>query len=434
MDRMIAPALIPGTRSEMNTPGFWIGMHPSPDRVVLNSDGIRELNATIRKDLKITHDLAAYPSKAAGKDLLTALMRDLSSIAAMKLYLAGGDPVNHALLSRIEGNMGLAGIPQDIKVRYGFVVKSADQRRLPTAERFYPGRISREFDMLQEVGLDIGVPLAILHTSVDGKWHYVVAPYCEGWIADEHMAICSFEAMRYNLNSAQFIVVTSVRGDIYLDPALTAHYDRVKMGARLPMVKEHGPSAVEVIIPGRDKDGSCLFVSGYLRKKDVNKEFLAYTPRNVILQAFEFLNDPYGWGDLNGEQDCSSFIRRVFATVGIELPRNSLFQSRSGKPIAGFNKDTPLEKRLETLRAQGIGGITLLGMKGHIMLYLGMVDGAPYAIQAMWSYTDRVGKREAIKVVNRIVVTSLFLGKDTRHGSYVTKLGTVSNVENIRQH
>jgi hypothetical protein len=149
----------------------------------------------------------------------------------------------------------------------------------------------------------------------------------------------------------------------------------------------------------------------------------------MILQAFEFLNYPYGWGDLNGEQDCSSFIRMVFATVGIELPRNSRFQSRSGKPIASFDRNTPLEKRLETLKAQGIGGITLLGMKRHIMLYLGMVDGAPYAIQAMWSYTDRVGKKEALKVVNRIVVADLFLGKDTRDGSYISRVGAISNVE-----
>jgi len=429
MDRMVAPALIPGTRSEMNTPGFWIGMHPFPDKVVLNGDGIREFNEAIRNDLKITHDLASYPSTAAGKDLQAALLRDLASLSGRKLYLSGGKPVNHAVLKPIEQNMGLTGIPREIKVRYGFVVKSAEQRRLPTAERFYPGMIGREFDMLQELVLDIGVPLAILHTSGDGKWHYVVAPHCEGWIADDHLAGCTFAAMRYYLKNTECIVVTSVRGDIYLNPTLTAYYDRVKMGARLPMVKEHGSSAVEITIPRRNKDGSCLFVSGYLRRKDVNKGYLAYTPRNMILQAFEFLNYPYGWGDLNGEQDCSSFIRRVFATVGIELPRNSRFQSRSGKPIAGFDRNTPLEKRLETLKAQGIGGITLLGMKGHIMLYLGMVDGAPYAIQAMWSYTDRVGKKEALKVVNRIVVTDLFLGKDTSDGSYISRVGTISNVE-----
>jgi hypothetical protein len=58
-----------------------------------------------------------------------------------------------------------------------------------------------------------------------------------------------------------------------------------------------------------------------------------------------------------------------------------------------------------------------------------MADGSPYAIQAMWSYTDRIGKRESMKVVNRIVVTNLFLGKDTRYGSYMTRLGTISNVE-----
>ncbi|MBN1613599.1 MAG: SH3 domain-containing protein [Deltaproteobacteria bacterium] len=429
MERMVAPALIPGTRSEMNSAGFWIGLHPFPDRVILNRDEIRELNGDIRKGLKTTHDLASYPMAALGGDLREALTRDLSSIGAMTLYLSNGDSVDGELLSGIEKNMGIEGIPQDIKVRFGFVVKSADQRRLPTAERFYPGRISREFDMLQAVVLDIGVPIAVLHTSADGNWHYVVAPYCEGWIADDRMAFCSSEAMRDYLNRTPFIVVTTVRGDVYLDPALTDYCDRLKMGARLPMVKEHETPVIEVTLPRRDKDGACLFVSGYLRRRDTAKGFLAYTPRNIILQAFEFLNDPYGWGDLNGEQDCSSFIRRVFATTGIELPRNSLFQSRSGKPVADFKRETPLEMRLETLKAKGIGGMTLLWMKGHIMLYLGMVDGTPYAIQAMWSYMETVGQKEVMKVVNRIVVTNLFLGKDTRHGSYMTRLGAIRNVE-----
>ncbi|MFA7465519.1 MAG: hypothetical protein WCY54_10735, partial [Syntrophales bacterium] len=38
----VAPALIPGTRAEMNTAGFWIGLHPFPDRIILDGPSIRE--------------------------------------------------------------------------------------------------------------------------------------------------------------------------------------------------------------------------------------------------------------------------------------------------------------------------------------------------------------------------------------------------------
>ncbi len=40
------------------------------------------------------------------------------------------------------------------------------------------------------------------------------------------------------------------------------------------------------------------------------------------------LNQPYGWGDMYGEQDCSRFLQMVFATVGIMLPRDSKDQAQ----------------------------------------------------------------------------------------------------------
>ena len=341
----------------------------------------------------------------------------------------GGSVVDSGLLHAVEENMDLAGIPSEIAVRFAFVVKSADQRRLPLASRLYPAKFGREFDVLQGSVLNAGTPLAILHSSRDGKWRYVVAPPSEGWVEDEKIAHCSVDAMRGYLKSSEFIVVTKVKGDIYLNRALTDYCDRVKMGVRLPLIREHDAAVVECAIPRRDKNGACIFTSGFMAAKDVHRGYLPYTPRNVILQAFEFLNDPYGWGDMNGEQDCSSFIRSVFATVGVELPRNSLFQARTGEQVAAFDGHTPTEKRLKALREKGIGGTTLLGMKGHIMLYLGFIDGAPYAIHAIWSYREMVNKREAVKVVSRIVVTDLFLGKDTRHGSLFDRLETVRSVQ-----
>ena len=57
----VAPALIPGTRPEMNSPGYWIGKHPFPDRTILKGDEIAKFNAAIRDELKISYDLATFP-------------------------------------------------------------------------------------------------------------------------------------------------------------------------------------------------------------------------------------------------------------------------------------------------------------------------------------------------------------------------------------
>jgi hypothetical protein len=59
------------------------------------------------------------------------------------------------------------------------------------------------------------------------------------------------------------------------------------------------------------------------------------------------------------------------------------------------------------------------------MLYLGAVDGALYAIHAAWSYREKAGPGEVDKVVGRVVVTDLMLGKGARYGSFLERMVTV---------
>ena len=65
-----------------------------------------------------------------------------------------------------------------------------------------------------------------------------------------------------------------------------------------------------------------------MNEEDVHPGFLPYTARNIYKQALVMLNQPYGWGDMYGEQDCSRFLQMVFATVGIMLPRDSKDQAQ----------------------------------------------------------------------------------------------------------
>ncbi len=50
------------------------------------------------------------------------------------------------------------------------------------------------------------------------------------------------------------------------------------------------------------------------------------------------LNQPYGWGDMYGEQDCSRFLQMVFATVGISLPRDSKDQAQVSNSVVDFDE------------------------------------------------------------------------------------------------
>ena len=299
---------------------------------------------------------------------------------------------------------------------------------LPTADGLYPARVSREFDRLQNSTLDIGTPVAILHTSSDRSWHYVVAPSGEGWVRSSQIATCAFEDMKAYVRATNFIVITAVKGDLYLNRGMTVYASHARMGQRFPLRQDHG-DVVEIVLPDRKPDGSVHMIPAFLRKRDVHAGYLPYTPRTIIYQAFEFLNSPYGWGDRNGEQDCSSFIRGVFATTGIDLPRNSLSQSQTGRALEGFSRETPMDQKIALLQTRGIGGITLLRMTGHIMLYLGTVDATPYAIHGIYGYHTRIKNNDAVYVVNRIVVTDLNLGEETRIGPFLERIDRVRMVE-----
>ena len=137
---------------------------------------------------------------------------------------------------------------------------------------------------------------------------------------------------------------------------------------------------------------------------------------------------PYGWGGTFGEQDCSQFLCEIFSTVGIILPRNSSGQARIGMQLSGFTSKTSDQAKTEILRASAIPGATLLRLPGHIMLYLGTVQGKQYIIHETWAYKEKRGFSEITRLINRVVVSTLELGKESAKGTHLHRLTTATVV------
>jgi hypothetical protein len=91
-------------------------------------------------------------------------------------------------------------------------------------------------------------------------------------------------------------------------------YDNVRMGSVLP-ISETAPLYYEVPIPFAQDNKKLVFKKVFVKRVDVSLDFLPYTQRNVITQAFKYLDMPYGWGDASGYLDCSSFVRQVFSCL-----------------------------------------------------------------------------------------------------------------------
>jgi hypothetical protein len=429
----VAPSVLAGTQREMKTAGFWIGQHPSPDQVILNAEGIAEFNRHVQDDLNLTTDILNLPAEFSGPKLVEEWQKTLDEFKKKGFYMASGQKANEAFFAKINGQIIDTAVNLKITPQFGFVVHYADQRIFPTKEPLYAKRGDIDFDELQNSTLDVGTPVVVLSTSADDGWLYVESPLSSGWVEADNIATAPIEKLELLINDEHFVVVAEAKADIFLNRELTQYYDYARMGTRLVRNQVfYDKNLISVWLPSRDDSGKMTLVEAYMRLSDVRESYLPYTPRTILEQAFKLLNAPYGWGGMYGEQDCSAFLDEIFATVGIVLPRNSSAQRKTGQLLAEFPETATPQDKLSAF-SKAIGGATLLGLKGHILLYLGMVHDRPYAIHAVWAYREPAGKEDRIRVINRVAVSDLSLGKDSQNGSLLKRLKEILIVTNKPQ-
>jgi hypothetical protein len=346
---------------------------------------------------------------------------------AQGYYTSSGVRADEDFINDIRLNMNLSGVVIGEAPRYGLVVHYASQRFLPTEKGLYAQKDDYDFDQLQNSALDVGTPVAVVHASADGLWYYVMTEISDGWVQAKDIALGDVNQVREFAQDRDFAVVLKPKADIFLNESMTDYYDYVRMGMRLPL---SGVDAgrVTVNVPVTDADGTLAVRQAYMNAEDVNTGFLAFTARNIYKQALMMLNQPYGWGDMYGEQDCSRFLQMVFATVGISLPRDSKDQMQvSNSPVDFDQKSNDAVKIAAITKAPAAN--TLLAMKGHIMLYLGTIDGKPYVIHDTTSYKQTVDKKEVSYAIDRVIISDLSLGQGSVKGSLLRRLIRTVTIE-----
>jgi hypothetical protein len=107
-----------------------------------------------------------------------------------------------------------------------------------------------------------------------------------------------------------------------------------------------------------------------------------YTPRHAAALWRTLLGRPYGWGNAWLLNDCSAELKSFFAPFGLWLPRHSTHQKDAGRAVDLSALD--LHGRLDTLARIARPYLTLVWIRGHVMLYLGPItytapDGASAA-------------------------------------------------------
>ena len=154
-----------------------------------------------------------------------------------------------------------------------------------------------------------------------------------------------------------------------------------------------------------------------IRESTVFKETAVSSPfplnyRNMAVLANELVDTPYGWGGKDKKRDCSSMIRDLFTPFGIWLPRHSADQALLGGHHIDFAGLTREEKQ-SAIMTSGIPYLTLLWLRGHIMLYIGVHQGEPLVFHNFWStrMTDIQGC-SVKKIIGRAAITTLHPGRE----------------------
>jgi monofunctional biosynthetic peptidoglycan transglycosylase len=419
---------------------YWVAKLSEPDKIIMTAEQIAHfneralimsggMNLRALPDSLSRTDVIEKISEVAGlpppflvdyargcKDSPPAELNSELALDGVQLrYDRNNTPLTGRFYCNLLDALNVKAIPHEVRIRYALVVKRTDVLAWPVDTLIMDKPYDYEFNALVQSSAYLGTPVAVFSTSRDGRWAFVRTAYFDGWIKQEDLAWSSREEA-INYPGPHFVVVTALRV-------------RTVSGLDLPMgtrasIAGASASGYTVKIPTRGSAGELVLADDSVSFDGVSEGFLPYTRRNIITQAFKLLQGPYRWGGGGSGWDCSSFVQDVFSVFGIKLPRNSSWQPIVGKAIAAFGKETPLEDKVNTI-PRWEPATTLIGLPGHIMLYLGEDRGKPYAIHALWGVKDKDGN--LIKV-NRIAVTGLGLGRGGRQGSLLDRATAVGGV------
>lgn len=266
-----------------------------------------------------------------------------------------------AILSR----RNLEGITDPVQIRYGIVTDNAAVRAFPTWRKAASGPDERSFDYIQESMLLTGEPVAVVHQTADGIWSFVQATNYRGWIETGHIGFCTAQEQRQWVEEA-FAVVT--------DAGITLGDHRLRMGTALP-AREDGMGNLILSIPSVGEDGS-LSVCEVTREQGsgLHLGWLELSTDQVLRQAKLLVGTDYGWGDSNGDMDCSSTMNAIYRCFGILLPRNTSSMMYTGTQVISLEGMDAKEKEEKIVSLESG---TLLLMRGHVVMYIGETDREP---------------------------------------------------------
>lgn len=444
---------------EMNTPEFWINQYSDPDKLLLTKEEINKLNQqTYQRGLltdvfsdqlwdykyeevdrpedvnpdgewDLEKPMLYSPGVLKGYRLFTNLKDETERIKRRQRWDEDGQVISDDSFKALDKNLNLYKIKEHNPLAYGLTRRRSNVRYYPTDKIMTGRRWDTDFDIVQVSSIRALQPVVILHESQDKQWLFVVTAYCRGWIkADDVAAYCDPVTIKRFLGQRKKLVITGHAVEVYHSPGNTNNAETFYMGTVCPIIRTSKRYYV-IGLPKRSEQGTLKYQRAYIsRQADVNEGYLPYTTRGLLSQMFKLIHHPYSWGGQSEYRDCSQYMKDVYATFGIILPRNSSVQSRLGNGRKTFSAHLDISKKREKLAC--LDRPALLQFPGHIMLYLGQIGEHDYAIHNIWAYRvyQSPGKDDKV-VIGKTVVSDLSLGEGSNRGSLIERLTVINPIK-----
>jgi hypothetical protein len=291
-------------------------------------------------------------------------------------------------------------------------IENSSLRLLPTHKPHFSSRradgTGYPFDNLQNSAIPANTPISVVQVSRDKSWLFADSHYGSGWLPARDVATVDTNLTDIWEHS-DFVVI--VRDGLPVHDENGTFLFMANLGAQFPRMDQDDENYVILVARGGER-GTAQIGGAVIPKDSAVLQPLRLTQTNIAVMANELINKPYGWGGLYQNRDCSSMLKDLFSPFGLWLPRHSSHQALKAGTFIDLSSLAPEDREASILK-HGIPFLTLIWVKGHIMLYVGSQDGRVVVFHNLWGVKTRdwLG-REDRNVVGHAAITTLLPGAE----------------------
>lgn len=427
---------VPDIKAAHLSDSYWLSTNPTANAVLLDLSAINRLNKDqFTRQTYLTAPLS-LPSQLSGTEV-KAQINQISRIPQWPRFYPDGTRLTTAHFQHYIDNMALARIKDNHTIKFGIVTTRSALRTFPTADRVLNEGMAYDLDRFQESAVFPGEPVAVLHTSKDGKWYFIQNYHYGAWVNVNAVALAPKSDIASFIGQSDKLVVTGAKVFTTYNPTHPELSEvQLDMGIALPLMTQvdlnthdlygQNPYASYIVqLPTRTAQGQLAIKLAFIpRAADVSVGYLPLTANNIVKQAFKFLGERYGWGHDYNARDCSGFVGEIYKSFGLLLPRNT---SQQANDPVGINfsiaDDASYQDRENRLSSLKVGD--LIYLPGHVAMFLGYDQGQPYIIHDVhgMGYTNEKGDKVS-GVLNGVSVTPLLPFQ-----SYVQRMHTIKRIQ-----